>query len=843
MNYSMSLCCGILFFLQALIGKAATFTVTNTANTGAGSFRNAVASAGNGDLIQFNITGAAPHVIGLTSAITITQSNLTIDASTGTQTDYTCGNPTVVIDLVGAWPRTFTVQGTSNTIRGLSFQNVFFVFDGGGSHQLQGCWFNLNNAGTAVAGDNAGANLILFTNSTTSNTIGGTTCATRNVFSLGGATATYPGVIRLNTGCNNNVFRGNYYGTDKTGMVLLNQNTDHIFWINNSTGITIDQNVISGARPIGFTGGFGIYTDGASVNGLTITNNKIGVRSDGTDGGVAWGNAYGGVAIESTTCNNLTFNGNTVCRNGQVLGPDIQKCGLYVLSACATVSIRNNFVGVTPTFQKAGNYFTGIFINGVCSAVTIDNNVIGDNGETLTDGDESHGLSLEKPCTNVSITNNFIGTNAAGANLGNYCSGITVSGGSNYTVTGNRIGFNKGSRPAIPNACIVFTSTTDVLIQGNTLGGFLAGGPAGQNNLGLNVDGGAGIFISGTSSRYRIGGMAAGQQNTISYNRTHAIEVQNGDYIEMKWNSMSCNGLKGIQLNYGTAQAANNNFGNGTMSVNTPLTITPSSLSGNRPANSFVDVFGTFACASSASCIAQGEMRFAATYVPAAAGVAGTTWTYNNGGPMYNDISALATGAGADCNTGYCRTSEFSPCIDNQLPVNFIRFEVVAIGQDVALNWVTTQEVNANRFVIERSSDGLDFLPIGEVATKGGTSTTTYDFIDEGVSVGTWYYRLREEDLDGKFQYSEIKVVSLHENLHLLVSPNPNAGDFTIHLAGLSSQVIVEVHTMVGTLVYSKEIDFTLPVLDIPVSLVAHGMYVVSIRDDKKSLTTKVIVE
>jgi len=843
MNYLTNLLCGMLFFLFSFSTLAATRTVTSNADNGAGSFRNALLASANGDIIRFAIPGSGPHLIALASVIGITQSNLTIDATT--QTGYTCGNPAVIIDLSAPWPCTFNVQGTGNTIKGISFRNVLFTFNGGGSHTLQGCWFNLNNNGTAVSGNNMGNSLMTFTNST-GNTIGGTACGTRNVFSMGGATYTSAGAIRLNTGCNNNSFIGNYFGTDKTGMTsMLNQNSDHILWITNSTGITLDQNVICGARPAGPIGGFGIYTDGTTVNGLTITNNKIGVRSDGTDGGTTWGNAYGGTAVESATCNNFTFNGNIVCHNGLVAGADIQKCGLYVSSACATVNMRNNFVGVTPSFQLAGNYFTGIFINGTCSAVTIDNNVIGGNGYTLSGGDESHGLSLEQACTNVSITNNYIGTNAAGDDLGNYCSGITISGGSNYTLTGNVIGFNKGKRSTIPNACIVFTSTTDVIIQGNTLGGFTAVGPAGQKNQGANMDGGAGIFISGTSSRFRIGGMNAGQQNVISYNRSSGIEVQNGDYIEMRWNSMFCNGLKAIDLNYGTALSANNNFGRTGLTISTPVSTIPNGLMGTRPANSIIDIFGTGSCATSTTCIAQSEYRYTGTYTPATSGVAGTTWSFNYGAAMYNDLSALATGSGTDCNLGYCRTSEFSPCFDNVLPVTLVSFDVVWNGRSSDLRWKTALEVNASRFLIEKSQDGEHFVTIGALATTGSeTMGQTYRYQDEEVSPGTSYYRLREEDIDGQFFYSEIKAVHRNTEASLFIHPNPNHGDFTVTLTGQTSAVHVQVHNALGALLYetshpaSKEINF-------PISLTGQhpGLYIVSVMNEKTTWSSKIVVE
>jgi len=463
----------------------------------------------------------------------------------------------------------------------------------------------------------------------------------------------------------------------------------------------------------------------------------------------------------------------------------------------------------------------------------------------LFTGDESHGLSLEQACTNVSITNNYIGTNSAGADLGNYCSGFTVSAGSNYTVTGNVIGFNKGARRNIPNACIVFTSTTDVVIQGNTLGGFTSAGPAGQKNQGANIDGGAGIFISGSASRYRIGGMNSGEQNHISYNRSSAIEVQNGDYIEMRWNSMFCNGLKGIDLNYGTALAANNNFGSTGLTITTPASTTPSSISGTRPANSIIDVFGTGSCASSSSCIAQSEYRYAGTYTPSTAGVAGTSWSFSYGAAMFNDLSALATGGGADCNLGYCRTSEFSPCFDNVLPVTLTSFDAKWTGLSSELNWHTAQEVNANRFLIERSQDGEHFITIGTSIAEGTeTAGHAYNFEDNDVPQGTSYYRLREEDVDGKYNYSDIKAVYRDTKAALFISPNPNNGTFTLLLTGQTSAIEVQVHNALGTLLYETS-HSAAKEINLPISLTGQypGMYIISVTNDQTTLSSKIVIE
>jgi hypothetical protein len=271
----------------------------------------------------------------------------------------------------------------------------------------------------------------------------------------------------------------------------------------------------------------------------------------------------------------------------------------------------------------------------------------------------------------------------------------------------------------------------------------------------------------------------------------------------------------------------------------------PSTLAGLRPVNSIVDVFGTNSCASSASCIAQGESRFTGTYVPATSGVAGTAWTYNNGGPMYNDISALATGGSSDCNAGYCRTSEFSPCIDNVLPVTMLSFEAQVEQEDVVLDWETAQEKNAYRFVVERSEDGVHFMAIGFVATTGSeTVGQAYTYRDQNSLRGISYYRLRQEDLDGQYFYTEIKAVAKNTGASFYVSPNPNKGTFELHWDGFERAVRLQLHDIVGRLVYDQVIPAHTPsVYAVSLQGQHQGMYIVTMTDERSVLSLKMIVE
>lgn len=97
------------------------------------------------------------------------------------------------------------------------------------------------------------------------------------------------------------------------------------------------------------------------------------------------------------------------------------------------------------------------------------------------------------------------------------------------------------------------------------------------------------------------------------------------------------------------------------------------------------------------------------------------------------------------------------------LPVEFTRFSATAGQKSVDLSWETASEDGNRGFSVERSTDAVNFRPIGWVEGAGtSASTNHYAFIDEAVIAGEqYYYRLRQEDYDGAFAYSNIAAVRL----------------------------------------------------------------------------------
>jgi hypothetical protein len=112
-------------------------------------------------------------------------------------------------------------------------------------------------------------------------------------------------------------------------------------------------------------------------------------------------------------------------------------------------------------------------------------------------------------------------------------------------------------------------------------------------------------------------------------------------------------------------------------------------------------------------------------------------------------------------------------------PVTLSAFSIKASASAVNISWETLSELNSQQFVVERSVNGTDFSAIGTISAKGNSSKTVYyQFRDVSPVTGLTYYRLKQVDQDGKFEYSEIRAVNFSLNgldkpTSIMIYPNP----------------------------------------------------------------------
>ncbi|MGB0404082.1 MAG: T9SS type A sorting domain-containing protein [Salibacteraceae bacterium] len=181
------------------------------------------------------------------------------------------------------------------------------------------------------------------------------------------------------------------------------------------------------------------------------------------------------------------------------------------------------------------------------------------------------------------------------------------------------------------------------------------------------------------------------------------------------------------------------------------------------------------------------------------------------------------------------------------LPVELGEFNAVRNQDQIDLDWNTFSEINNNYFIIERSLNGSDFEAIGKIAGNGTTNVpqqyyyTDYDYQPELI-----YYRLKQVDFDGNFEYHPVKLVAAIvreiEGPTISIFPNP-----TRHVLNIKSNLdlYAEIHILntKGNVLLSFETDLTNQAKTFNLQGLTNGVYIVSISTTKGLIHHKLIVE
>ncbi len=122
------------------------------------------------------------------------------------------------------------------------------------------------------------------------------------------------------------------------------------------------------------------------------------------------------------------------------------------------------------------------------------------------------------------------------------------------------------------------------------------------------------------------------------------------------------------------------------------------------------------------------------------------------------------TGSGTDYSSFAWDTLETAtpgaPNGTQDLPVELTSFSAVKLTNGVKLSWTTASEINNSGFDIERSSNNKSFNKIAFIPGHGtSTEALSYSYVDNSQS-GKTYYRLKQVDFDGSFNYSKTVEVN-----------------------------------------------------------------------------------
>ncbi len=511
----------------ALPASAATFTVTSSANAGAGTLRSAITSANaaaGADTIVFSIPGAGIHNIGPTSSLPPLGSDLTVDATT--QPGY-AGSPIVELDgsVAGAGVHGLLINGSAVTIRGLAvvgFQGDGVRIQAGGSNRVTASWIGVLANGLTPSGNNNG----VWVDNTGQNTIGPGNVISGNRVDgvrIHGASAT------------GNIVAGNRIGTNPAGSAAL-ANAFNGVTITSATGNTIggstlaDLNVISGNARYGV--GFG-----AGANSNLIARNYIGVDANGD---LAIANIRSGVLIQDSRDNRI---GGDVPGTFNVISGNSEN-GVEIRGALATGNlVQRNVIGTDLAGNVArGNLSSGVKISGAAGNF-IGASIPQTNGSNLISGNFYAGIWLLEGADDTVVQGNRIGTNLTGtASLPNNL-GISVD-----EADGLRLGVAGNGNLVSGNLSIgiLTQGSSNVRIESNLIGTRLDGAaPLANGGGGINM-----TIAAGGCSNITIGGLWGTSGNLISGNQMGSASSASGV-------SLDCNDvvIKGNRI--GTNLAGN----------------------------------------------------------------------------------------------------------------------------------------------------------------------------------------------------------------------------------------------------------------------------------------------
>lgn len=135
----------------------------------------------------------------------------------------------------------------------------------------------------------------------------------------------------------------------------------------------------------------------------------------------------------------------------------------------------------------------------------------------------------------------------------------------------------------------------------------------------------------------------------------------------------------------------------------------------------------------------------------------------------------------------------------NPLPIELLDFSVSEDDGHALLTWSTSTELNNEKFILLRTTDGIDFKTIGTVAGAGNsTSLLNYSFRDFQPEKGLSYYQLMQVDYDGTESLSDLQSFVNVASEEFVIFPNPTTQDLTLSFNEDYDRLEVLVYDMMG---------------------------------------------
>ena len=206
--------------------------------------------------------------------------------------------------------------------------------------------------------------------------------------------------------------------------------------------------------------------------------------------------------------------------------------------------------------------------------------------------------------------------------------------------------------------------------------------------------------------------------------------------------------------------------------------------------------------------------------------------------------------AGTRLNSLWFRQFSLAPVMNVTLPIKLASFNATLNNKKVDVKWTTVMEENVSHFTIERSFDGISFTDLATVFAYGNSNEArNYAYPDDisTVQSNVLFYRLRSNDIDGKTQYSDIRIIKLSNKnvntIHIVTYPNPAANQVNVTVPNhwQNKKVAFEIFSANGQVQKRTENNSSSQTESINISNLAPGIYIVQATCNGETAQQKII--
>ena len=176
------------------------------------------------------------------------------------------------------------------------------------------------------------------------------------------------------------------------------------------------------------------------------------------------------------------------------------------------------------------------------------------------------------------------------------------------------------------------------------------------------------------------------------------------------------------------------------------------------------------------------------------------------------------------------------------LPISILSFTAEKINETALLNWEVTAAFDFSHFEVERSTNAINFSPLGIVQ---GTTAATYHFTDTKPVTGYNYYRLKLVDKDGRYKYTPVRSLYFGGRASCIsVYPNPVTTFTNVSLSAAmqSENLVLNLISSNGQVVFHQKIGAnTTAVVNLNMSALPAGTYFLHLKGTSSNETATLI--